>query len=125
MYRYDPGFNKNVGFNTYREIQKVEELANKLGFKFTYPKHHGADADYFSLVPIDNDALPIYSRDAQLFTGTLGDVDAWLRGLQWARDYDTMLKVSDSKKRERKEQDARNRRLVEILKHEQNKEETK
>jgi hypothetical protein len=96
-----------VGFYTYREIQRVEELANKLGFQFTYPKHHGSDSDYFSLIPINDDAFPIYNRDAQLFTGTLGDVDAWLRGLVWARDYDKLLKVSNEKKRERKEQDER------------------
>jgi hypothetical protein len=117
-YKYDPGYNKNVGFSTYREIQRIEELANKLGFKFTYPKHHGSNSDYFSLIPIDNDAFPIYSRDAQLFTGTLGDLDAWLRGLQWARDYDTMLRVSDEKKRQRKEQDERNKRLTKIIKGE-------
>lgn len=109
-------YNKEVGFNTYQLLQQVETLANDLGFKFDRPKHHGYESDYISLYPKDQDSLPIYTRDAQLYTGTLGDVEAFLTGLQWARDYDKILKVSDSKKRERKEQDERNRRLAMILK---------
>jgi hypothetical protein len=109
-------YNKEVGFNTYLELRRVETLADDLGFKFNRPRHHGYESDYISLYPKDNDALPIYTRDAQLYTGTLGEISAFLTGLQWARDYDRMLKVSDSKKRERKEQDERNRQLAAILK---------
>jgi len=110
-------YNKEVGFNTYLELRRVETLANELGFKFDRPKHHSYDhSDYISLCPKDQDSVPIFSRDAQIYTGTLGEVSAFLVGLKWARDYDRMLKVSDSKKRERKEQDERNRQLVAILK---------
>ncbi len=112
-------YNKDVGFNTYRELQKIESLANELGFKFDRPKHHSYDhSDYISLLPKDQDSVPIFSRDAQIYTGRLGEVSAFLVGLQWSRDYDRMLKVSDSKKRERKEQDERNRQLAAILKQE-------
>jgi hypothetical protein len=109
-------YNKEVGFNTYLELQRVETLAADFGFKFNRPRHHGYESDYISLCVKDNDALPIYTRDSQLYTGTLGEISAFLTGLKWARDYDRMLKLSDSKKRERKEQDERNRQLTAILK---------
>jgi hypothetical protein len=62
------------------------------------------------------DSLPIYSRDAELFTGTIEQLEVWLRGLEWARDYDRMLlgKALD-KKRQRREQDHRNQQLLEHL----------
>lgn len=112
-------YSKEVGYNTYLVLQKIETLANDLGFKFDRPRHHGYESDYISLCPKDQDSLPLYTRDAQLYTGTLGEIEAFLTGLQWARDYDKMLKVSDPKKRERKEQDERNRQLAMILKQEE------
>jgi len=53
--------------------------------------------------------LPIYSRDAELFIGSIERLEDWLAGVQWARDYDMMLKVSDDKKRTRAEERERER----------------
>jgi hypothetical protein len=63
--------------------------------------------------------LPIYTRDAELFVGTLEGAAYWMQGVEWARDYDRMVidKNTDTK-RERKEQDERNKQLVRILKSE-------
>jgi hypothetical protein len=69
------------------------------------------------LIPKDSDSLPIYTRDAQLFAGTLEGADCWMRGVEWARDYDRMVVDKNiNKKRERKEQDERNRILLRTLK---------
>lgn len=73
------------------------------------------DGDTVALKPKDADSLPIYSRDAEVFVGSLTDLQYWLRGVEWARDYDRMIKVSDDKKRDRKEQDLRNRQLLKTL----------
>jgi hypothetical protein len=62
--------------------------------------------------------LPIYSRDAAFFVGTLEEADKFMQGILWARDYDVMLKISYDTKRKRKEQDVRNRQLVNALKKE-------
>jgi hypothetical protein len=67
-------------------------------------------------VPKDSDALPIYNREAELYVGTLEGLETWLHGVRWAREYDMMLKLSDEKKRARKEQDERNRILLKTLK---------
>ena len=102
-----------AGWNTIERIRRIEEAVDKLGFKFSKSKHSDWTDDHgaLSLVPKDSDSLPIYSRDAELFVGSLERLEDWLAGVRWAREYDMMLKLSDEKKRERKEQDERNRIL--------------
>jgi hypothetical protein len=106
----------------YRHILEIEELKAKcdeLGFRMGYSErgiYNKEYGDVVALFPKDRDALPIYSRDAQLFTGTIESLKTWLRGIEWARNYDSMVmgKLND-KKRERKEQDHRNENLVRKL----------
>jgi hypothetical protein len=111
----------NIGYNHILQMRRAEAKANELGFMFCYPKHgwNGEESEgILSLQPKDSDSLPVYARDAQLFTGSLDAVITFMRGIEWARNYDMMIKVSDEKKRERKEQDVRNKKLVTILKGE-------
>jgi hypothetical protein len=106
------------GWNTIQRIKRVEQAVDELGFKFSKSKHSDWTEDHgaLSLVPKDQDALPIYSRDAELFVGSLERLEDWLAGVKWARDYDTMLRVSDDNKRDRKEQDVRNKSLLTKIK---------
>ena len=108
------------GWNQIQQVRKLEQQADKLGMKFTSYKYNNYPDDYVALIPKDNDALPIYSRDAHLFAGTLEGAAYWMQGVEWARDYDRMVvdKKTDAK-RERKEQDERNKQLVRILKDEE------
>jgi len=107
-----------AGWNTIQRIRNIEEKIDELGFKFSKSKHSDWSEDHgaLSLVPKDSDSLPIYSRDAELFVGSLERLEDWLAGVRWAREYDMMLKLSDEKKRERKEQDERNRILLKTIK---------
>ena len=106
------------GWNTIQRIKRIEEQVDKLGFKFSKSKHsdwsdnHGA----LSLVPKDQEALPIYSRDAELFVGSIERLEDWLAGVRWAREYDMMLRISDDKKRAAGEQKEKNRQLMRTLK---------
>ena len=106
------------GWNTIQRIKRVEQLIDELGFKFSKSKHTDWSEDHgsLSLVPKDQDALPIFSRDAELFVGSLERLEDWLAGVKWARDYDAMLRVSDDAKRSRKEQDVRNKSLLTQIK---------
>lgn len=106
------------GWNTIQRIRRIEQQVDELGFKFNKAKHTDWSEDHgaLSLVPKDQDALPIYSRDAELFVGSLERLEDWLAGVKWARDYDTMLRVSDDSKRDRKEQDVRNKSLLTKIK---------
>lgn len=110
-----------TGYNDIIRLRRIEKELDELGFVLCEPKHgwNSGDMNYVSIKPKDKNALPIYSRDAELFTGTLEQLNLWLRGVEWARQYDMMLKLSDEKKRERKEQDVRNKQLVQLLKDEE------
>jgi hypothetical protein len=106
------------GWNTIQRLRNIESQIDKLGFKFAKSKHgdwtddHGA----LSLVPKDVDSLPIYSRDAELFVGSLERLEDWLAGVRWAREYDIMLSLSDDTKRDKAEQKQRNRKLMRTIK---------
>ena len=108
-----------AGWNTITQIRKLEERADGLGMKFTAYKHDDMYGEHVALVPKDKDALPIYSRDAILFAGSLEHADRFMQGVLWAREYDRMAVDRNlDKKRERKEQDERNKQMVKILKEE-------
>jgi hypothetical protein len=106
------------GYQTIQLLKRIEEEIDQLGFKFAKPKH--GDWEHtersLSLVPKDIDALPIYSRDAELYIGSLEQLQTWLHGVRWAREYDMILKLSDDKKRVAAEQKERNRQLMRTLK---------
>ena len=106
------------GWNTIQRIKRIEEEIEKLGFKFAKSKHTDWSEDHgaLSLLPKDPDALPMYSRDAELFVGSLERLEDWINGVRWAREYDRMLKISTDKAREGAEQKERNRQLMRTLK---------
>jgi hypothetical protein len=107
------------GWNQIQQVRKVEERADKLGLKFAAYRHDDSFGANVALIPKDRDALPIYTRDADVFVGTLEGAAYWMQGVEWAREYDRM--VIDRKmdaKRARKEQDERNLQLMKMLKDE-------
>jgi hypothetical protein len=108
-----------TGWNTIKQIRSIEERADLLGMKLAPYRHDDRYGDNVALIPKDNDALPIYTRDAILFAGSLEGAGHWMQGVLWAREYDRMLidKNTDAK-RQRKEQDERNKQMVKILKEE-------
>jgi len=102
-----------TGWKTIQHIRTLEEKADRLGMKLAPCKY----SENVALIPKDKDVLPIYCRDAELFAGSLEAADYFMRGIEWARDYDCMVIGKDmDKKRERKEQDERNRILLRTLK---------
>ena len=108
------------GYQTVIRLRRIEQQVDELGFMLVSPKHGGWDSndDRVGLKPKDTESVPIYARDAEVFCGSLEELVVWIRGVQWARDYDKMLKVSNEVKRARKEQDVRNKQMVQRLKSE-------
>ena len=108
------------GWNTIQEVRRIEEQVIKLGFKFGNPKHagHWADPGYQDMVSLmpGEECLPVYNRDAEIFTGTLAQVRTWLQGVEWSRNYDAMHKLSNDDKRMAAEQKERNRQLMNSIK---------
>jgi hypothetical protein len=87
------------------DLQKLERLQHRLknlGYVMRQAKHSFGDY-LIGVYPLD-DKLPIYSRDAELFTGTIEMIDVWIRGACHKHEYLTMLKAVDDKKIENLEQ---------------------
>ena len=124
-----------AGYQAVLALRRLEEEVDKLGFMLCAPKSGWGGDDFDNLVaikPKDENALPIYSRDAELFKGTLEELRVWVRGVQWAREYDMMLKLSDGKKRAVKEDaerarqfSAKQKKLLDELKKDHSNEQTK
>ena len=109
-----------AGYQAVQELRRLEADLDRLGLMLCSPKHGSWSGDNYSdragVKPKDADALPVYARDAEVFTGTLEQIKLWLIGVRWARDYDMMLRLSDDKKRAKKEDDVRHRQMLENLK---------
>ena len=106
-----------AGWNQIQQVRKLEERADKLGLKFTAYKHDDMHGESVALVPKDKDTLPIYSRDAVMFAGSLEGAAYWMQGVLWAREYDRLAVDRNlDAKRVRKEQDERNKQLMKTLK---------
>lgn len=109
------------GYQAVLELRRLEADLDRLGLMLCNPKHGNWSSDQFTdragVKPKDTESLPIYARDAELFTGTLEQIKVWLVGVYWARQYDSMLKLSDDKKRAKKEDEYRHAQMLRNLKH--------
>ena len=89
--------------NMIDRIDRVRAAVDRLGFCMgKTPYHLSEDLDSITLYPKDN-ALPIYAKDAALFTGNLAELEQWLKGVDWARQYDSYLGAMSDKRREQYE----------------------
>ena len=106
-----------AGWAAIKQIRELEDRAHRLGMKLAPYRHDDSFGANVALVPKDNDALPIYTRDAILFAGSLEGADQFMQGIMWAREYDRMVVDRNiDAKRVRKEQDERNKQLMKTLK---------
>ena len=106
-----------AGWAAIKQIRELEDRAHTLGMKFAPYRHDDRYGDHVALVPCYQDSLPIYTRDAILFAGSLEGAAQFMQGIMWARDYDRMVVDRNiDAKRVRKEQDERNRQLLKTLK---------
>lgn len=108
-----------AGYHTILRIRRLEETVDKMGFRMGNPKHGGYRDEYGDIVALfpKDDTFPIYSRDAEMFVGTLEELDVWLRGWQRAYEYHSMLMGRNFEKNvQRKEQDYRNQHLMKKIK---------
>ena len=106
------------GFGLIQRIKQLEQQVHDLGFRLdkdTMAWHGDDRGDTVGIFPRDQE-LPVYAREAMIFSGNINQVETWLRGIVWARDYDSMMKVAPKGTRARKEQDMRNAHTVSRLK---------
>jgi len=96
-----------VGMNMIERIDSVRELADFFGFRLSRTPYNttfgGNDnIDNIALYP-KGDCLPPYSRDACLYTGNLNEVENFLDGIRWARQYDKIIGSCTEQRREQYE----------------------
>ena len=76
-----------------------------MGFRIGNPKHgwnSRETGDSVAIFPKD-DALPVFSRDTELFSGSFRELEVFLSGWERAQQYDMLLRISDEKKRKKYE----------------------
>lgn len=113
------------GYSTYTRWQRIEAQAKQLGFRLGNPNSRSGwstheNGDMVALYP-DGEALPIWTRDADIFTGTFGQVEVFLAGWARAQQYDMILRLSDDKKRKKYEDRERARQAEQRKREEQKK----
>lgn len=107
-------------YDHYRAIKELERMADRLGFELGPADHQYGGIQYMVLRPrrVDDPALeplPVYSRDASLFAGTIEELTAHLTGWQRAFEYLQMVGAAPRKRIDRFEQNYRNRKLMALL----------
>lgn len=106
------------GYNLVMRVHNLEERCRDLGVEMCHSRvdFNQQFGDVVAVKPKDADSLPLYSRDAELFIGSLDALENWLTGIEWARKYDSMLFGSNhDQRRNRKEQDYRNNRMLQQI----------
>jgi hypothetical protein len=109
-----------VGYATYLKFQRIEEQANKLGFRLAYSKYGDTHGEFVALTPLD-DKLPPFSRDAELWCGTFDNLEAFLIGWEKSQFYDSILRMTDSNRRKKFEDAEVERQRIAKEKEEQKK----
>lgn len=112
------------GYATYQHWQRIEAQALTMGFCLGMPRASGGwsrmeDGDMVTLYPAD-EALPVYSRDAEIWTGTFRDCEIFLNGWARSQQYDHLLRMTDDRRR-KKFEDAERARQAERKKREEQK----
>lgn len=79
-------------------LEKVVDGLNKLGFYAKNTKYGYQDGRCLVGVYPLKDMNPLYSRDAEVFTGTMEEIQCWMRGVNHRNDYLHMLKATTEKR---------------------------
>ncbi len=75
-------------------LDRVVTTLNQLGYKIAPAKYGRSEIGVFPL----EDKNPLYSRDAEVYAGTLEQIACWMRGMQHQNDYLKMLKATSDKR---------------------------
>lgn len=106
-----------VGMYTYRRIKDIESKIETLGFKFKTTTY-GNPMEYEKFIVITkNDQLPVYRNGTEVFIGYLEEIESWVDGIEWARNYDHLLGLKTGLRRERAEKRLKNKKLLETIKN--------
>jgi hypothetical protein len=75
-------------------LKRLEERLTKLGYVMMTSRYGNGEIGVYPL----EDKNPIYSRDAQLFGGTVEQIICWVTGIEHQNTYLMMLKATNDDK---------------------------
>ena len=79
-------------------LDRVVTGLEKLGYYVKNTKYGYQDGRCLAGVYPLKDMNPLYSRDAEIFTGTMEEIACWMRGVNHRNEYLTMLKATTEKR---------------------------
>lgn len=106
----------NIGWNTIQKYLSLKQRLNSFGLELGKANHWHVDQDCLAVHPLGEHGAPCFSRDAELFVGTLGEVEHWFKGYETAYKYLIMIDATSDKKIRKCEQSIENQNLLKLLK---------
>lgn len=103
-----------MDYSSIMEIERLTTKAKSFGLKIQRAKFSSGDYNPIALVPLD-DHWPSYSRDAELYTGTVSELIAFMDGLDRMRTYYRTIDLIDDDKLAAAEQRVRNQIVFDKL----------
>lgn len=82
------------------DIQKLEALQirlNKLGYMMLQSKWSTSGSYTIGVYPLD-DKNPLFTRDAEVFSGDTEHIASWVKGIEHQNNYLMMMKATSEKK---------------------------
>lgn len=89
----------SFGAREYRLLIETQAKCEKLGLRLDFSFNHNA----LMLRPGHNDSLPVYDNGFCIFKGDLDSIANFLDGIEWAREYDTILGLKTNQRRDNAE----------------------
>lgn len=90
-----------TGYKEYKPIQNVLVMAEKLGFRVDDSASRFTTQQN-TMALFATDKLPMHTEDACIYVGSFEDLECWLQGALWAREYDSMVFTVNKKGRSQK-----------------------
>lgn len=113
------------GYSTVALVHRLEREVAELGFEMRNPAGTwGAEYENRVVLCPRSENQTIYADSAEVYRGSLEQLDSWLSGIRYAREYDAMLfgknhNANRSKRVDRIVQDRKNKQLMNTLKEQQ------
>ena len=83
-----------MNWNDIQLLDKVVTTLNKLGYKINPAKYGQGSIGVYPL----EDKNSLYSRDAEVYTGTIEQIACWMRGVEHQDGYLKMLKATSDER---------------------------
>lgn len=83
-----------MNWNDIQLLDRVVTTLNKLGYKINPAKYGQGSIGVYPL----EDKNPLYSRDAEVYTGSIEQIACWMRGVEHQDGYLKMLKATSDER---------------------------